>query len=215
DFYVSDIKCSKDGASFVLNVDGGRMARYIQGDTYNTNVNDSTYKNGKYNFTTKLIGKNNIKDIAYAIAYGMLKDVAIDEIVSAVKGLEQVKNRLELINVSDDTILINDAYNSNPIGSKSAIDTVSLFDGYKKIIVTPGMVELGDKQYEKNNEMAKHASKYMDEVIVVGETNKEALMDGAGDKALFIKEEKDAIAYAMGEQDKKIILLENDLTDNY
>ena len=49
---------------------------------------------------------------------------------------------------------IDDAYNSNPVGAKSALEVLSMMPGLK-VVVTPGMIELGDKEEELNKEFGK------------------------------------------------------------
>ena len=123
--------------------------------------------------------------------------------------------------------VIDDAYNSNPNGCRMALDTVALFDACK-IIVTPGMVELGTREDEYNEEFGREAAAVCDYIVLVGEKQTQAIAKGvrsAGfpEEALYITETlQDAVAYAyaingsrMKEFTKKIILLENDLPDNY
>ena len=77
--------------------------------------------------------------------------------------------------------IIDDAYNSNPVGSKMAVDVLGLMDG-KKIIVTPGMIELGDKQYELNKKFGEYIADVCDEVILVGEKQTKPILDGLKNK---------------------------------
>ena len=90
-------------------------------------------------------------------------------------------------------------------------------------MITPGMIELGDKEEEYNREFGKYAADKCDYVLLVGERITKAIKDGL--KGAGFPEERvktflkvtDAISYAysleMGK--KKYVLLENDLPDNY
>ena len=130
-------------------------------------------------------------------------------------------HRLQILKYDANTILIDDAYNSNLSGAKNASDVISKFDGYTKIIITPGMVELGNIQDSINKEFAEYASKLVDYAIVVGKTNKTSLGEGfnkglSGDNLIFVDKVEVAISYALNYiSGKKVILLENDLSDNY
>ena len=84
-----------------------------------------------------------------------------------MRRLESVPHRLELSKRVGMT-LIDDSYNSNPSGTKAALETLSFFEG-EKILVTPGMVELGDKQEEYNCEFGRNAAAVCDYVALVGE----------------------------------------------
>ena len=148
--------------------------------------------------------------------------IALKELRAAVRKLEGVPHRLQLSDKGNVTI-IDDAYNSNPSGTKAALEALSLFDGYK-ILVTPGMVELGEKQDELNREFGSNAAAVCDYVVLVGEKQavpiKAGLLDkGYSEEKIFVaKNINEALThvYAISsEGKKKIILLENDLPDNY
>ena len=201
DFYASEIKYSDKGASF----------------TFNSNVKDyPTFK-----VYTKLLGYYNVINLVSAIAYAFTLNIDKDTICSAVSKIDSVEHRLKLLNYNKDTIIIDDAYNANLNGAKNACDVISKFDGFVKIIITPGMVELGDKQMEENESFAEYASGLVDYAIVVGNTNKLSLDKGFSkkldnDRLIDVDSVEVAIAYALQNiNGKKVILLENDLSDNY
>ena len=119
--------------------------------------------------------------------------------------------------------IIDDAYNSNPSGTKAALEALSLFEGYK-ILVTPGMVELGSKQDELNREFGSRAAGVCDYVVLVGEKQavpiKAGLLDKNYDESkIYVASDiNEALShvYALNSMGKKkIVLLENDLPDNY
>ena len=130
--------------------------------------------------------------------------------------------RIELVSKGKD-IIIDDAFNSNPSGAKAALETLSYFDGMK-ILLTPGMVELGEKQNELNCEFGENAAGVCDYVILVGKKQTESIHQGLlnkgypEDKIYIAANFNEAInhAYALNSHgEKKVILLENDLPDNY
>ena len=203
DFYATDITMSDKGSKFKL--------------VYNVDK----LNNKEIIFETKLLGIYNTMNLVAAIAYGILLNVDVQSIVETVKRIEPVEHRLHLLKYDANTILIDDAYNSNLSGAKNASDVISKFDGYTKIIITPGMVELGNKQYDLNREFAEYAGKLVDYAIVVGKTNKTSLWEGFnkclfGDNLIYVDKVEVAISYALNNiSGKKVILLENDLSDNY
>ena len=135
--------------------------------------------------------------------------------------LKSVPHRLELIDKGG-VLIIDDAYNSNPSGTKAALEVLSMLSG-EKILLTPGMIELGSKQEELNRQFGADAAKVCDRVILVGEKQTKPIYDGllsAGfseEKIFVAKDLNEALdfAYAVKSGKKKIILLENDLPDNY
>ena len=140
----------------------------------------------------------------------------------AVRRLQSVPHRLEL-NRHGNVAILDDAYNSNPNGAKVALETVGLFEDSVKILVTPGMVELGEKEDEYNKEFGKQAAAVCDYIILVGEKQTHAIKEGAleagfSQERLFVKNsfiEASKLMYELDAGREKVILLENDLPDNY
>ena len=156
--------------------------------------------------------------VAMADSFGLTPE----EIADGIGKINAVPHRLELSERNGVTI-IDDAYNSNPSGTKAALEALSLFDGYK-ILVTPGMVELGEKQEELNREFGRNAASVCDYVVLVGQKQavpiKAGLLDEKYDEnKIFVADNiNEALThvYALSSGGKKkVILLENDLPDNY
>lgn len=172
----------------------------------------------KYEFETKLLGYANVYNILAGIALGYELGITIPELQKAVKRVKTIEHRLELKKYFDINI-IDDAYNSNPVGSKMAVDVLGMMPG-KKIIVTPGMIELGDKQYELNKEFGIALSKVCDEVILVGKSQTKPIQDGLEEKKYNSKNihiVNDVMqAFTLMRKLKEgdtYVLLENDLPD--
>lgn len=182
-----------------------------------------TAKNGESeNFSTRLIGRHNVLNITGAIAAANRLGIPLSQLKGQVRRLEGVPHRLELKQKNNLTI-IDDAYNSNPSGTKAALEALALFEGYK-VLVTPGMVELGEKQEELNREFGRNAAAVCDHVVLVGKKQAEPIKAGLLDreypeKRIFVAdtiEEALAHVYALSSgEKKKVVLLENDLPDNY
>ncbi|MCM1371050.1 MAG: UDP-N-acetylmuramoyl-tripeptide--D-alanyl-D-alanine ligase [Clostridium sp.] len=197
DLYASDIKITSNGMQFKAHFKGDK------------NV---------YEFETKLLGKANIYNILAGIILGKYLNLSIEELQRAVKGVIPVEHRLELKYFGNINI-IDDAYNSNPVGSKMALDVLNLMNG-KKIIVTPGMIELGDKQYEVNKQFGKYISEVCDEVILVGEQQTKPIYDGLVEekydtkKIHVLNDVKKAFPLIQSLAEvNTYVLLENDLPD--
>lgn len=179
----------------------------------------------EYEFDTKLLGAHNVLNIAGAIAVAHHLGMDGDKIIQRVRMIEQTPHRLELKRTNFG-LMIDDAYNSNPTGSKAAIDVLSQFEGLK-ILITPGMVELGEKQDEENYKFAKYASKFCDYIFLVGKVHTLPLQNGINEEIqrgsfdknrLFVVNNiNDAIEQVTNIKSdlEKIVLFENDLPDNY
>ncbi|MEI8055495.1 MAG: UDP-N-acetylmuramoyl-tripeptide--D-alanyl-D-alanine ligase [bacterium] len=178
--------------------------------------------NSKAVFQTKLLGKYNIYNILGAIALASELGVELDEMLYSVKQLAAVPHRLALKRVGADIIFIDDAFNSNPVGSKMALEVLEQISGKRKIIITPGMIELGAKEDEYNERFGKYIAQVCDYVILVGKEQTAALQRGLlaekyPDSSLFV-----AVDFAAAKQHLEqilragdVVLFENDLPDNY
>ena len=199
-YYVSGLKISEKGSEFRVTAPSGESCDY----------------------KTPLIGRHNVLNICGAIAVANSLRISLEELRPAVRRLESVPHRLQLINRGDYTV-IDDAYNSNPSGAKAALETLSMAEGMK-ILVTPGMIELGGMEYELNREFGEEAAAVCDYVALVGEKQTKPIADGllsAGypENKLFVAQSLDEAmkkVYSIESGGRrKIILLENDLPDNY
>lgn len=172
----------------------------------------------KYHFETKLLGKANVYNILAAIALGKELGISIEQLILGVKKVNTIEHRLELKKYGNINI-IDDAYNSNPVGSKMAIEVLSMMPG-KKIVVTPGMIELGVSEYEYNKTFGEQIAEVADEAILVGAVQTKAIYDGLVSKK-FPKEHIHIIndvriAFQLMQELKvkeTYVLLENDLPD--
>lgn len=195
-----DLKADENGIKFKINDENGNIKE----------------------FNSKLIGKHNIENIVGAIAIANKLGITFEKLTKRVRQIEPVKHRLEVLKRGND-IIIDDAYNSNPVGSKSALDSLSSFDGVK-ILITPGMIELGKKEYECNYEFGKYMYEKCDYIVLVGKKQTKPIYEGIcstkfdKDKVFVVDTLKEALKLVdnlkVGDR-RKVILLENDLPDNY
>ena len=197
DLYATNIKLSGSGTTFDC---------VFKGD-----------KN-KYKFNTKLLGKHNVYNILAGILLGKELGLKIEELQRGVSSVKPIEHRLELKKYGNINI-IDDAYNSNPVGSKMAVEVLGLMEG-TKIIVTPGMIELGPKQYELNHKFGQYISKVCDYVILIGEKQTKPIYDGLIDnkfdkkKIFVLNDVRDAFPLMNKLSDNNTyVLLENDLPD--
>ena len=172
-------------------------------------------------FQMKLIGAHNVINVVGAIAVAHKMGIALKDLRIPVRRIQPVEHRMQMREHGLVTI-IDDAYNSNPVGSKAAVETLSMFDGIR-ILITPGMVELGEKEDEFNYKFGTYAADCCDYILLVGRKHTEPIKEGAlsrgfpAEKCLVYDKIEEAIsyAYAIKGQGHKYILLENDLPDNY
>lgn len=192
----------------------------------NIHMNDSgsiftvVCENNKLELETKLLGRHNIYNIVCAVAISKelgMKDV---EIQKSIKKLKPVEHRLQLKSMNG-ILALDDAFNSNPEGSKMAIECLTMFEDKYKVLVTPGMIELGEQEYELNKKFGEYATK-CDYVFLVGDKTTKPIKDGMDGLQYtnyeIVKDVYEAFERLMKikEQHPNLIaLFENDLPDSY
>jgi UDP-N-acetylmuramoyl-tripeptide--D-alanyl-D-alanine ligase len=115
-------------------------------------------------------------------------------------------------------VIVDDTYNSNPVGAHRALDgarKLAAERGGRLVVVTPGMIELGDVQFERNRDFAAAIREAQADLFVVGYTNRAALRAGFPDATLAATRTA-AMAEAFQRAGSSgVILVENDLPDHY
>lgn len=199
DFLAYDIAVSPRGSSFKMKDENGDV----------------------YEFHTRLVGNHNVQNIAGAIAVAHTLGIPMEKLKYPVKQLESVEHRLQL-KKQGNRIVLDDAYNSNKNGFKAALDTLAMFKELR-ILMTPGMVELGEKQYDENKEVGVYAADKCDYAVLVGKEQTKPIQDGlleagfAGNRMIVVDTIQEAfqMVNAIPDEKQKVVLIENDLPDNY
>lgn len=169
---------------------------------------------------TKLVGLHNVTNILMCIAMAKKLELTNAQIAKGISKLKPVAHRLELIN-SNGVKILDNSYNSCPESSVQSLNTLALFSG-RKIVVTPGLIELGNREFEENKKFGENIAKIADIAIIVNETNKESLVQGLTDggmqpENIFTTPTLDHAQLKLKEilQKGDVVLFENDLPDNY
>ena len=198
DCKMTDVETTPDGSTFVLH-----------------------WKGKAYPGSTPLHGRPMLSNLMAAFTMAAAQGVHPDVLLAVIRTLKPVDNRLQ-VQHNGAVTWINDAYNSNPAGFHAALDVLAGVPGTRRILVTPGMVELGDQQAEKNREVAAHAARVADRVYLVGETNRVALAAGLVDGGAknesvrwFARRDDAFAALAKDQAPGDVVLIENDLPDLY
>ena len=171
---------------------------------------------------TQLVGECNISNLLGAVIVALRMGMKPESIRRAVGKIEQVEHRLNMKRTPGGVTIIDDAFNSNPTGSKMAVDVLGSFTDGRRIVVTPGMIELGDKQDELNRELGKHIGESVDIAIIVGEYNRDALTDGVRSTDFDTENLVVVDSFAKAQEflgktlrQGDVVLYENDLPDTF
>ncbi|HEX9970208.1 MAG TPA: Mur ligase family protein, partial [Acidimicrobiales bacterium] len=160
-------------------------------------------------------------NVACAVAVARELGVSDDVIAARLADLPVAEHRLTTSTGSGGFTIVDDTYNANPAGAAAALAALARVatPGAKQVVVTPGMVELGPRQAQENTAFAAAAARQCTHLVVVGHTNRAALLEGArGGQAevLVVETREDAVAWVREHlHHGDAVLYENDLPDHF
>ena len=199
DIWASDVHVSPAGSHFTLHMKDWQPMECV----------------------TPLLGEHNIKNILMACAVARHLGLNREQIARGIAALRPVEHRLQLLKSAGGVTIIDDAFNTNPRSSKEALKVLSTFPG-RRIIVTPGMVELGAEEDQFNYEFGKAMAEAVDIAVLVGKKHTLPIQNGL--KEAGFPEENihvmasldEAIAFnRMNLRPGDVVMYENDLPDHY
>ena len=181
------------------------------------------HKNGATEpFETKLLGAHNVQNMLLAVAVAGRLGIRLKTMAIAAAQIEPIEHRLEL-KKQGELYIIDDAFNSNPVGARNAVEILSQFGTGRRIIITPGMIELGKKEREENREFGRAIGEAgLDLVVLVGKQRTRPILEGI--RSTGFPEAKVRVVNSLFEANDivkeyarggDVILYENDLPDTY
>lgn len=197
-YYATDIKTGVEGTEFTMHT-----------------------PKGKTNIKIPLIGEHHVGNFLGTTAAALILGLTISEIRERAKLLLPTPHRLEVRKQGNITIIDN-TFNTNPQSSKASLKLLSKYPAVQRIIITPGLVELGKDAPKENKEFAKAAAKVVDEFVIVGGTTRLHLLNGLEDsnfpksKIHLVNSTQEGIQLLSTiAKPNSVVLLENDLPDQY
>jgi UDP-N-acetylmuramoyl-tripeptide--D-alanyl-D-alanine ligase len=114
-------------------------------------------------------------------------------------------------------VVIDDTFNANPAGARVALSALAATGAARRVLVTPGMVELGRRQAPENRRLAEAAAEQATDLVIVGLTNRRALVSGAEGRAVVLVGDRAAAVdwVRSNLRSGDAVLYENDLPDHY
>lgn len=159
-------------------------------------------------------------NVACAVGVALALDAPLDAVAAQLPTLPVAEHRQQVATTAKGVTVIDDTYNANPAGAAAALRLLLRVarDG-RRVVVTPGMVELGELQHEENARFARDAAAVAADVVVVARTNRAALLEGAGAgtaKVHVVERREQAVEWVRGALAAgDAVLYENDLPDHY
>ncbi|MEG1613101.1 MAG: UDP-N-acetylmuramoyl-tripeptide--D-alanyl-D-alanine ligase [Clostridia bacterium] len=195
--YAKNIITSSNGVSFTLVLCGNEYHTY-----------------------TKLLGEHNIQNIVSASYLAYKLKVPAQNIISVIEDLQPIPHRLQIVRNCGLTI-IDDTYNANPVGVVEALKVLNRFEG-RKVVITPGMVELGALEYDENYKLGIKLAEVANLVILLGRERimpiQKGLADNLYDSAnvrVFRNLFEAETQFSKLLKDGDVVLFLNDLPDSY
>mgnify|MGYP003301212356 FL=1 len=209
-----------------------KIIRYAVEGEGDYKANDVVYGAGGVSFTlgngehycSRLLGVGNLLNILASIAVADHLGVPANKQRNAIARLQPVEHRLSM-KVANGITVLDDAYNSNPTGAKMSLGVLKEFavgEGNKRIVITPGFVEMGTRQADANKELGRTIAVSCDYAIIVNAVNREAIKSGIEEGGL--PAEKYFLADSLNQAHQQlakilrpgdVVLYENDLPDNF
>ncbi len=196
DCYASEISFSEKGTSFVIH-----------------------WRGKSYPASTPLLGRPALLNILGAFTMACALGANPEYATACLANLEPVDNRL-VLDRSGTISFLRDAYNSNPTGFEAAIEVLKSLPAKQRVVMTPGMIELGDQQFAQNKRLATIAASAADLFIIVGHVNREALATGLKEaqypqEKLILVDSRDEAFSVVNSRCSQgdLVLIENDLGD--
>ncbi len=127
------------------------------------------WRGQRYELRAPLFGLQQGKNLALTFAAACTLGLAPEDVVASLRSTPQIAHRLEVKREANGATLIDDAYNSNPVGFAAALDVLDLLrgPGGRRILVTPGMVELGAAHDEEHRRIGRLAAGHVDVLLAV------------------------------------------------
>ncbi len=222
--YTADnINITKNGTTFDFMLPSDKLPNINSlAENKTKSAHENISINNKITIKTKLLGAHNVNNLLSALILADNIGINITKCLPIISSIKPIEHRLSIKKGGIGETIIDDAFNSNPVGSKNALEVLSKMDGDKKYIITPGMIELGDKMDEYNKKFGEYIADVCDFVVLVGEKQTHAIADGLASKNYPQQNIYIADSFIKGYEylqdimsSSDILLIENDLPDSF
>lgn len=173
-------------------------------------------------FVTAVLGEHNVTNILLATAVAVQQGMSLQDVALRVRQLRPAESRLIRQPTPQGITIINDAYSANPAGVVSALKVLGMHTGGRRLVITPGMVELGDLHEQENRRLGEIMPQYATDVILVGAEQTQPVQDGllaAGfpaERLRVVEELREAVDWYQHQlRSGDTVLFLNDLPDTY
>lgn len=128
--------------------------------------------------STSIIGEHNVTNLLLCIAVAYHEGIVLRDIAFRIGSLQPAESRLVRQSTAAGITIINDAYSANPQGIESALKVLGMHESGKRLLVTPGMIELGALQVEENRRLGLLAAKHATDIVLIGPAQTKPIYEG-------------------------------------
>jgi UDP-N-acetylmuramoyl-tripeptide--D-alanyl-D-alanine ligase len=119
-------------------------------------------------FAAPLLGIHNVTNLVLATAVAIHEGMTLREVALRARTLQPAESRLTRQTTAQGITIINDGYSANPVGVVGALRALSLHRNGRRLLITPGMVELGALMESENRKLGEIAAAHATDVILIG-----------------------------------------------
>ncbi len=173
-------------------------------------------------FVTPLVGEHNVTNLLLATAVAVHEGMTLEAVAQRVSRLQPAESRLVRQHDERGVLIINDAYSANPVGAKSALEVLGLYQSGRRVLITPGMIELGELHDQENHRLGVLAAQVATDIVLVGAKQTAPIQAGVRstgfpvDRLHIFDHTQDALAWYRANLTRgDTVLLLNDLPDTY
>ena len=171
---------------------------------------------------TSVVGEHNVTNLLLATAVAYHEGIPLRDIAFRIRTLQPAESRLVTQTTAEGITIINDAYSANPKGVISALKVLGMYRSGKRLLITPGMIELGDLHDVENRKLGELATQHATDIVLVGKEQTAPVYEGIQSSGfdmshVQVKETlSEAVAwYQQNLESGDTVLFLNDLPDTY
>jgi len=136
-----------------------------------------------------VLGVQHLYSALAAAMVGIVFNLNLVEIAEALKALQPMPGRMQLIKGIKNTLIIDDSYNAALLSMEAALESLKIFEGKRKIVVLGDMLEIGEYAPEAHRRVGRKAAEIADLIFIIGPRAKfiaeSAIKYGFDEKNIF------------------------------
>jgi UDP-N-acetylmuramoyl-tripeptide--D-alanyl-D-alanine ligase len=142
----------------------------------------------------KVVGEHSLRPAMGAVAVAVKLGLNADQIKQGLSLIRAVPGRMNLLKGIDDTIIIDDTYNSSPVAASSALQALYSLQVPQRVAILGTMNELGDVSADEHQKLGMMCdASLLSWVVTVGDDAEKYLAPAAKARGCQVKSFKSAI----------------------